>query len=114
MLAKPFAPLRHCGEKPVISSNTKDALNHKLTSMNEAFLHYIWQHQYFDKRDFQTTSGEVVSVLQSGFKNTNAGPDFLNAKIKIGDVVWIGHVEIHVNSSEWIDHRHHLDHSYEN
>lgn len=82
--------------------------------MNEAFLHYIWQYQYFNKNDFKSTSGEPVSVLQAGFKNTNAGPDFLNAKIKIGDVVWIGHVEIHVESSEWIAHRHHLDHAYEN
>jgi hypothetical protein len=82
--------------------------------MNEAFLHYIWQYQYFDKAKFFTTSGDAISVLLPGFKNTNAGPDFLNAKIKIGDVVWIGHVEIHINSSEWIDHRHHIDAAYEN
>lgn len=82
--------------------------------MNEAFLHYIWQYQYFDKTDFQTTAGEPISIIQPGFKNTNAGPDFLNAKIKIGEVVWIGHVEIHINSSEWIDHRHHVDAAYEN
>jgi hypothetical protein len=82
--------------------------------MNEAFLHYIWQYQYFEKNNFRTTSGEPVTILQCGFKNTNAGPDFLNAKIKIGDVVWIGHVEIHISSSEWIDHRHHVDSAYEN
>lgn len=82
--------------------------------MNEAFLHYIWQYQYFAKNELQTTSGEPLSVLQSGFKNTNAGPDFLNAKIRIGEVVWIGHVEIHVESSEWINHRHHVDHAYDN
>ncbi|HEY0656809.1 MAG TPA: DUF2851 family protein [Chryseosolibacter sp.] len=82
--------------------------------MNEAFLHYIWQHQYFDKNDFRTTSGELVSVLQPGFKNTDAGPDFLNAKIQVGTVVWIGHVEIHIESSEWISHRHHVDQAYEN
>jgi hypothetical protein len=82
--------------------------------MNEAFLHYIWQYQYFDKSDLLTTSGEPVSILLPGFKNANAGPDFLNAKIKIGDVTWIGHVEIHIKSSEWIDHRHHTDPAYEN
>jgi hypothetical protein len=82
--------------------------------MNEAFLHYIWQFQYFDKLNLATSSGEVVSILQQGFRNTNAGPDFLNAKIKIGEVVWIGHVEIHIRSSEWIDHKHHLDHAYDN
>jgi hypothetical protein len=89
-------------------------LTHNFFSMNEAFLHYIWQYQYFDKNNFQTSAGEPVSVLQSGFKNTNAGPDFLNAKIQIGDVVWIGHVEIHIESSEWISHRHHVDPAYEN
>ncbi len=82
--------------------------------MNEAFLHYIWQYQYFEKSDFRTTSGEIITVLHPGFKNTNAGPDFLNAKIQIADVVWIGHVEIHINSSEWIDHRHHIDMAYDN
>ncbi|HEY0743253.1 MAG TPA: DUF2851 family protein [Chryseosolibacter sp.] len=82
--------------------------------MNEAFLHYIWQYQYFDKVDLCTTAGDPISIIQPGFRNTNAGPDFLNAKIKVGDVVWIGHVEIHINSSEWIDHKHHVDPSYEN
>lgn len=82
--------------------------------MNEAFLHYVWQYQYFDRADFCTTAGETISILQPGFKNSNAGPDFLNAKIKVADVVWIGHVEIHINSSDWIDHRHHADPAYEN
>lgn len=91
-----------------------DALTHNELFMNEAFLHYIWQYQYFDKTNLTTTNGEEISILLPGFKNTNAGPDFLNAKIKIGDVMWIGHVEIHINSSEWIDHRHHIDQAYEN
>lgn len=94
--------------------HTSDALTCNYFVMNEAFLHYIWQYQYFDKTTLTTTTGETISVLLPGFKNTNAGPDFLNAKIKIGDVVWIGHVEVHINSSEWIDHRHHIDAAYEN
>ena len=93
---------------------TIDALTHNDLFMNEAFLHYIWQYQYFDKTDLKSTTGDSISIILPGFKNTNAGPDFLNAKIKIGEVMWIGHVEIHINSSEWIDHRHHMDHAYEN
>lgn len=82
--------------------------------MNEAFLHYIWQHQYFDKTNLVTTTGEVISILQPGTKNTDAGPDFFNGKIQIGEVCWNGNVEIHINSSDWIEHKHQNDSAYNN
>ena len=82
--------------------------------MTEAFLHYVWQFQYFDKADLHTTSGELVSIFNPGFRNSNAGPDFFNAKIKIGAMDWVGNVEIHINSSGWTDHKHDHDDAYEN
>lgn len=81
--------------------------------MTEAFLHYIWQFQYFDKKNLTTTDGELLHVLKTGFYNTHAGPDFANAKLRIGDLEWVGHVEIHVKASEWVQHKHQHDKAYD-
>jgi hypothetical protein len=82
--------------------------------MQESLLHYIWQFQYFDKRDLKTSSGESVTVFHPGFRNTHAGPDFSQARIKIGDLEWIGNVEIHIHASGWKDHHHDQDAAYDN
>lgn len=82
--------------------------------MTEAFLHYIWQFQYFDKKGLVTTEGESISVIKTGFYNTHAGPDFSQAKIKIGILEWIGNVEIHIHASEWQQHKHHHNKAYDN
>lgn len=82
--------------------------------MNESFLHYIWQFQYFDKTDLQTLNGESLSIFKTGVHNNNAGPDFSQAKIKIGVIEWVGNVEIHTKSSEWLNHKHNSDKAYEN
>jgi hypothetical protein len=82
--------------------------------MNESFLHYLWQYQYFDKTDLQTQDGEPISIFKTGILNTNAGPDFSQAKIKIGAIDWVGNVEIHANASEWLNHKHNINKAYEN
>lgn len=81
--------------------------------MNESFLHYIWQFQYFDRRNLATTDGEELTIFKTGYSNSNAGPDFLNAKIKIGTLEWNGHVEIHIHSSDWTQHQHDADTAYD-
>jgi hypothetical protein len=82
--------------------------------MQESFLHYIWQFQYFDRKDLVTTEGEQVSVFHPGYRNVHAGPDFSNARIRIGAIEWIGSVEIHIQSSGWNAHKHSSDDAYEN
>lgn len=82
--------------------------------MTEAFLHYIWQFQYFDKKNLATIDGETLHILKTGFYNTHAGPDFTNAKLRLGNLEWVGNVEIHVKSSEWIQHKHQYDKAYDN
>jgi hypothetical protein len=81
--------------------------------MKEDFLHYIWQHQYFDKTRLTATAGEPLQVLRCGFHNTNAGPDFLQAQVRVGTVVWNGSVEIHLKTSDWLRHHHDLDTRYD-
>ncbi len=81
--------------------------------MTETFLHYLWQFQYFDKKELCTSEGEPLQVFQPGLKNTHAGPDFSNAKITIGSLEWRGSVELHIKASGWNDHRHGDDAAYE-
>ena len=82
--------------------------------MNEDFLHYIWKYRIFDSKVLTTTSGDVLEIIKPGEHNTNGGPDFLNARIKIGETIWAGNVEIHLNSSDWERHNHHKDKAYDN
>ncbi len=82
--------------------------------MNESFLHYLWQFQYFDKKDLFSSEGEPISILKTGFLNSNSGPDFSDSKIKISGIEWVGTVEIHVKSSDWQAHHHETDAAYEN
>jgi hypothetical protein len=82
--------------------------------MTESFLHYIWQFQYFDRHDLSTTDGEVIRVFNPGIRNSNAGPDFSEARIRIGELEWRGTVELHIKASGWSDHRHGDDAAYEN
>jgi hypothetical protein len=77
----------------------------------EDILHYIWKFRLF-RKDLITTDGQPVEVIDTGLPNTNSGPDFFNAKIKIGDKIWAGNVEIHTSSGEWVKHNHHTDKSY--
>ena len=82
-------------------------------SMREEFLYYIWENRLTDK-GLKTTEGEAMEVVATGYRNTDSGPDFLEAKIQIGDKLWAGHVEIHVKSSDWNRHGHQNDKAYQN
>ena len=81
--------------------------------MNEDFLHYVWKHQLFSKIKLQTSELNKIEIISAGLHNTNSGPDFLNAKLKIDAVLWAGHVEIHVKSSDWYVHQHENDANYD-
>lgn len=78
----------------------------------EKLLHYVWRHRMFPLGTLLTTDGEAVEVLDAGLKNTDAGPDFFNAKVRIGGTLWVGNVEIHLRSSDWTRHGHHTDAAY--
>lgn len=82
--------------------------------MNEQLLQFIWKFRLFDSTHLFTTSGEPVEVIQAGIRNTDSGPDFTNARVKVGDTMWAGNVELHVKSSDWFRHSHQNDKSYSN
>lgn len=80
----------------------------------EELLHYVWRHKIFPLSELRTVGGQVVEVIDPGLPNTNAGPDFFNAKVKIDDTLWVGNVELHTRSSEWVAHGHQKDRAYDN
>ncbi len=82
--------------------------------MNEDFLHYVWKYQHFTKRQLTCSDGQSLQVIKPGTHNMNAGPDFLNSRVKIGETLWAGNVEIHTNASDWYNHNHQSDPAYEN
>ncbi|MBN1118536.1 MAG: DUF2851 family protein [Bacteroidales bacterium] len=81
--------------------------------MSEEFLQYIWSQELFEK-NVLSVSGEEIEVLHPGMKNTDAGPDFTNSRIKIDGTIWAGNVEIHTTSDLWDKHKHQEDAAYNN
>jgi hypothetical protein len=82
--------------------------------MTERLLQYLWQFQYFNKDGRVLDNGDTFQVIHPGRYNTNQGPDFLEAKIKIENTLWVGHVELHVRTSDWFRHAHQFDRNYDN
>ncbi len=81
--------------------------------MNEAFLWYLWKYRLYNK-ELRTTDGEAITVAHPGDQNHDAGPDFFNARIRIGDTQWAGNVEVHVKSGDWLKHQHQHDRAFDN
>lgn len=80
----------------------------------EKLLHYVWKHKILPLEPLCTTDGQPVEVIDAGLHNTHAGPDFFNAKVRIGDTMWVGNVELHLRSSDWQRHGHDTDSAYNN
>ena len=80
----------------------------------EQLLHYVWKHNVFTLGHLSSTDGLEVEVIDPGLHNTNAGPDFFNAKIRIDGTLWVGNIEIHTRSSDWYQHGHQRDARYNN
>ncbi len=80
--------------------------------MKESLLHLLWKLKRFDHNDLHTVSGEKIKIIKYGTHNHDAGPDFLNAEIVIGNTKWVGHVEMHLRSKDWNTHKHQDDPAY--
>ena len=80
----------------------------------EQLLHYVWKHKLWRPGPMATTDGRRLEIIDPGLHNRDAGPDFFNAKIKVGGTLWVGNVEIHDRSSDWYLHGHDRDSRYNN
>lgn len=81
--------------------------------IQEEYMYYFWRFQYFAQKDLTTIQGDPLIILNPGTRNEHAGPDFLYAHVKIGNVHWYGHIELHTYASAWYTHDHHQDIAYE-
>lgn len=83
--------------------------------MTEKIIQYVWQHRLFYPTGMiAMPTGEHIEVINPGQLNTDAGPDFFNAQIRIGQTLWAGNVEIHQKTNDWYQHGHHTDSAYNN
>lgn len=80
----------------------------------ERLMQYVWNHRLWPSTDFLTVDGRKIQIIDPGRLNTDSGPDFFNAKVRIGGELWIGNIEIHVRASDWMRHGHHTDPAYDN
>lgn len=81
--------------------------------MTEALLHYIWRKRLYKTGEYKTVSGERIVILHPGFPHSDAGPDFKQAIIKIGEITWAGDIELHLKTSDWERHNHSADKKYD-
>jgi len=82
--------------------------------MREEFLHFIWENKLFQRESLLTEEGEILQIVHPGRHNTHAGPDFFDARVKIGETLWAGNIEIHLKASDWNKHGHQNDPVYRN
>lgn len=82
--------------------------------MPEFLLHYIWQYRLWAGSKQTTTDGQEVEIISVGQHNHDAGPDFTNVHLKIGQQDWVGSIELHIHASDWYKHQHHKDSVYDN
>lgn len=76
-------------------------------------MQYVWKHRLWRSEDMVTTTGKKVRVVDPGLLNTDAGPDFFNAKIEIDGHMWVGNVEMHYRATDWKRHHHDSDKAYD-
>lgn len=81
---------------------------------NESVLHYIWKYRLFNQTNLHAFFNQELEIISPGVANTDAGSDFYHAKIKIDETLWVGNVEIHIRSSDWLKHKHQFDKAYDN
>ena len=82
--------------------------------MKEDFLHFVWQTKRFDLASLHSTEGDKIEIISFGIHNQDAGPDFLNGRIRIGGTEWAGNIEMHLKASQWYAHNHQVDKAYDN
>lgn len=80
---------------------------------SERWLQTIWGRIDWCGWKLFTSDGQSLQVLSPGIWNPNQGPDFLQAQLFIGQILWVGSIELHVRSSEWFRHCHPDDPNYQ-
>lgn len=83
-----------------------------MESVTELTLAQIWNAQWL-RDQLQTTDGKPLRVVYRGVWTHGVGPDFTGAYLDIDGHLVEGDIELHLRSSNWLAHAHHLDPNYE-
>ena len=90
----------------------QSALPDHTRNIHERFLRHIWSRQYLEVSRLRTCDGRPLKVIEVGTLNFAGGPDFAEAKVKIGATTFVGDVEIHRTIGDWFSHHHQNDPRY--
>ncbi|MEN8119603.1 MAG: DUF2851 family protein [Bacteroidota bacterium] len=82
--------------------------------MEEKILYFIWKYKLYNANQLISSESKHIQIINPGMQNFDAGPDFINAQIKIDNTLWAGNVEMHLKSSDWNKHHHQKDKAYNN
>ncbi len=73
----------------------------------ERWLQQIWRHQRLCRDRLTTVDGQTVRVLHPGFWNREAGPDFRQAVVQVGEgPARTGDIELDLEVGHWQAHHH--------
>lgn len=82
--------------------------------ITEELLYFIWEYKLFSHQALATENKNQIEIIHPGIRNDDSGPDYFNARLKIGETTWAGNVEIHVKTNDWLSHQHQYDPAYQN
>jgi hypothetical protein len=81
-------------------------------NISEELIYKIWEEKRFND-SLTTADGILIEILDPGVRNNDqAGPDYHNARVRIGNITFTGDVEIDRLHSDWKAHGHHLNQRY--
>lgn len=84
----------------------------KYSRIPEQLIYKIWEEKQFSEV-LKTSDGTEIEILDPGSRNNDkAGPDFHNARVRIGNITFTGDIEIDTFHSDWRAHGHHLNQRY--
>ena len=82
-------------------------------SLSEPDLTHLWEGQRFPPEALRTAAGEQLRTVYRGRRTGGPGPDYRDAIISAPGELLQGDVELHVCSSDFRRHGHHLDGAYD-
>ena len=84
----------------------------KSGQFSEVLFQHLWAEHFF-WRELKSSDGKAVRIIDPGVQNQTDGPDFLEAKVQIEDLILCGAIELHLTGKDWYHHNHHFDVNYD-
>ena len=101
-------------ERPVAAGVAEFQGEYGAYSFSEKLLQKIWLRGAFDRAALTTSDGVRVRVHHPGRWNLLGGPDFKDARLRLGDGPELtGDIELHLHAKDWAVHGHASDPAYD-